>query len=79
MQTAQSTHLQNFEYDTNSSTVTITFQNGAVYQYPGVSPADYQRLVQSGGSGTAFWAFIRGKYTPTKIVAGAGKVDRRGR
>lgn len=70
MQTSQSSHLQNYDYDANTQMLTITFSNGAVYQYPGVSFDDYNRLSQSGGSGTAFWGFIRGKYTATKIAAG---------
>jgi hypothetical protein len=65
---AQSSHLQNYEYDASSQTVTITFVNGAVYRYSGVSFDDYNRLAQSGGSGTAFWAFIRNKYPAQKLV-----------
>ena len=75
MRVSQSTHLQNYEYDASSQTLTITFQNGAVYQYAGVPFEDYNRLVQSGGSGTAFWGFIRGKYTTAKIASGTSARD----
>lgn len=80
MRTSQSSHLQHYDYDPESQTLTITFINGAVYQYPGVSFDDYNRLTQSAGGGTAFWAYIRGKYTATKIASGAsmeGKGSRR--
>lgn len=80
MNTSQSSHLQNYEYDPDSSTLTVSFTNGAVYQYPGVSFEDYNRLLQSGGSGTTFWGFIRGKYTGAKIASGVsmkGKGSRR--
>lgn len=71
MRTAQSSHLQNYEYEADSQTLTVTFLNGAVYQYSGVSFDDYNRMVQSGGSGTAFWAYIRKRYSASKIASGA--------
>jgi len=68
MPVAQSSHLQSYDYDTNSQTLTVEFTNGTVYQYPGVSLEDFNRLAQSGGGGTAFWAFIRNKYTGAKVA-----------
>ena len=68
MRVAQSSHLQSYDYDADNSTLTVEFQNGAVYQYPGVSFDDYNRLVQAGGAGSVFWAFIRGKYSGQKVV-----------
>jgi hypothetical protein len=70
MRVAQSSHLQSYDYDQNTQTLSIEFQNGAVYQYPGVSFEDYNRLVQAGGAGTTFWAFIRAKYSAAKITPG---------
>lgn len=66
MPVAQSSHLQNYDYDPNGQTLTVTFQNGASYQYSGVSMDAYEKLRQSGGSGTVFWAEIRNKAT-TKL------------
>ena len=76
MNTAQSSHLQNYEYQADSQTLTVTFLNGAVYQYAGVSFDDFNRLMQSGGSGTTFWSAIRNRYRANKIASGvsmAGK------
>ena len=67
MAVAQSSHLQTFEYDGDSQTLTITFQNGSVYQYSGVPVTDFNRMVQAGGGGTVFWDVIRTKYPATKI------------
>ena len=64
---AQSSHLQAYDYDTESQTLMITFQNGATYQYSGVSLADFQELARAGGGGTVFWDRIRTKYPATKI------------
>jgi hypothetical protein len=67
MSIAQSTHLQSYDYDMESQTLTITFQNGATYQYTGVSLSDFEALAKAGGGGTVFWDTIRNKYPATKI------------
>jgi hypothetical protein len=36
MPVAQSSHLQNFEYDPESQTLMITFVNGDIYRYSNV-------------------------------------------
>ena len=69
MPVAQSSHLQNYEYDPNSQLLTIQFVNGAVYQYAGVPAYEFYNMAQSGGAGTYFWAKIRGKY-PTQLITG---------
>jgi lysyl-tRNA synthetase class 2 len=68
MPVAQSSHLQNYEYDPNTQTLTVEFQNGAVYNYAGVPVTEYNDMVQSGGAGTYFWAKIRYRYPTTKVV-----------
>ena len=68
MPTAQSHHLQSYEYDQERQTLSVTFVNGAVYMYSGVSLDDYNRLMQSGGSGGTFWSYIRDRYPGQKIV-----------
>jgi len=68
MPVAQSSHLQSYDYDGASQTLTVQFLNGTVYQYPGVSLEDFTRLAQAGGGGTVFWSLIRNKYSGTKIA-----------
>lgn len=71
MRTAQSSHIQNYEYQADSQVLTVTFLNGATYQYPGVSFEAYNQFMQSGGSGTAFWSYIRRRYPGSKMASGA--------
>lgn len=79
MNTAQSSHLQNYEYQADSQVLTVTFLNGASYQYGGVSFDDYNRLLQSGGAGSIFWSVIRNRYPATKIAAGTSMAGKGGR
>jgi hypothetical protein len=67
MAVAQSSHLQEHHYDPNTETLTIQFQNGAIYQYAGVPKTIYDTFHQNGGAGTYFWTKIRGRYATTKI------------
>jgi hypothetical protein len=68
MPVAQSSHLQEYEYDAASETLTVQFQNGSVYQYSGVPMDRYEKLRQSGGSGTVFHSEIRGRYAAAKLA-----------
>jgi len=47
--------------------MTITFQNGSIYQYSGVPINEFYAMAQNGGAGTYFHAKIRNKYPTTKI------------
>ena len=67
---AQSSHLQNYDYDPETQVLTIQFQNGAVYQYSGVPSFEFENLRQNGGSGTLFWSRIRDRYNFQKVSAG---------
>lgn len=73
MRIAQSSHLQSYQYDPNTETLTIQFVNGAVYQYAGVPITEFHNMAQSGGGGTYFWTKIRDKYPTTKIVEASKK------
>jgi hypothetical protein len=68
MKIAQSSHLQSYDYDPNTQTMTIQFVNGAIYQYAGVPITEFYNMAQSGGAGTYFWTKIRDKYPTQKIV-----------
>jgi lysyl-tRNA synthetase class 2 len=67
MAVAQSSHLSNYSYDPNTDTLTIQFQNGAIYQYAEVPINVFYSMSQSGGAGTFFHAKIRDQYPTTKI------------
>lgn len=67
MAVAQSSHLQSYDYDPDSQTLSVTFQNGSTYQYAGVSNEDFGKLTRAGGAGTVFWDSIRSKYAGVKI------------
>jgi len=67
MPIAQSSHLQSYEYDPESQTLTVEFQNGTIYQYTGVPQTEFWNMMQNGGGGTYFWSKIRDRYPTTKI------------
>ena len=68
MAIAQSSHLQEHQYDPNTQVLTIRFTNGAIYQYTGVPLNVANGLAKAGGGGTFFWKNIRYQYPTTKIV-----------
>ena len=68
MPVAQSSHLNSFDYDIGSQTLTIAFNNGSVYHYREVPLQEFENLKQAGSPGTYFWQNIRSKYGTTKIV-----------
>jgi excisionase family DNA binding protein len=72
MPVAQSSHLQSYDYDIESQTLTIQFQNGSTYTYSGVPLTEFNNMVQSGGAGTYFWSKIRNNY-PTTRLSGPGR------
>ena len=79
MPVAQSSHLQTYEYEPVTQTLTIQFQNGAIYQYAQVPITEFYNMAQSGGTGAYFWAKIRDRYPTTKIVGGLANTNNRRR
>jgi lysyl-tRNA synthetase class 2 len=77
MPVAQSSHLQAYEYDPASQTLTVQFTNGAVYTYAGVPETEYHNFAQSAGSGAYFHAKIRGQYRTTQLVGSMRNRSRR--
>ena len=70
MGVAQSSHLDRYEYNSETQTLTVEFHNGAVYQYAGVPQTVADTFAQNGGSGTFFHAKIRDQYHTTKLTGG---------
>lgn len=71
MPTAQSSHLQSYDYDEETQTLLVTFTNGDIYRYSNVPATEYWNLVQSGGSGSYFHSKIRMSY-PYEQIFDAG-------
>jgi hypothetical protein len=70
MRVAQSSHIQGYDYDQGSSTLTIQFTNGAVYNYGGVDANTYYAFAQSSSPGGYFHSKIKGQFAATKVAQG---------
>lgn len=70
MRTAQSSHIAAHDYDRATGSLVIQFLNGAVYEYAGVPPTEYDSFAQSSSPGIYFWSKIRNRYTTTPLVSG---------
>lgn len=46
----------------------IWFKNGSAFDYAGVTPEEYESLIQAGSIGKHFNAEIKSKYTGGKVV-----------
>jgi hypothetical protein len=57
--TAQSSHLQAYDYEPESQTLTVAVVDGPTYQYTGVPQDGADMLERNGGSGRYFAAAIR--------------------
>ncbi|MET1057724.1 MAG: KTSC domain-containing protein [Pedobacter sp.] len=57
-----STVIQNFYYDSATSTLTITFVSGNVYHYKDVPQKIYRSLNIAGSKGRYFNRFIKDKF-----------------
>lgn len=73
MPVAQSSHLQSYDYDPETQTLTVEFVNGAIYQYANVPQTEYWNLRQNGGSGGYFHTKIRNSYPFQKIFDPRGR------
>jgi hypothetical protein len=63
----ESSMIQSSKYDTNTLELSVTFNNGSVYNYQGVVESDYNAFVTGESTGAAFNAHIR-KYAGNKII-----------
>lgn len=60
MPALKSSHLKNADHDGNK--LRVTFHNGKVYEYNGVSLDDYNRLITAKSKGKHFRDNILGKF-----------------
>lgn len=68
---AQSSHLQKYDYSSDTSQLTVEFTNGAIYKYSGVPFQTYYGLTRSSSPGEYFHKNIRNnKKFETEKLAG---------
>ncbi|HEK21457.1 MULTISPECIES: KTSC domain-containing protein [unclassified Mucilaginibacter] len=68
-QAVQSTALRSVGYDAKKKILELEFkENSGVWQYFGISPATYKRLMNAASLGHYFVTRIKGKYPELRII-----------
>lgn len=62
-----STNISDINYDPQSETMSITFNNGSAYNYLSVPEGVYMRLMSAPSKGEYFAQYIRGRFATTKV------------
>lgn len=62
-----SSNIRTIGYHAESMTLEIEFNNGAVYQYQGVSQAEYDAFMNAGSKGTHLNANIKNRFPCVKL------------
>jgi len=62
-----SSNIRSIGYDSDSMTLEVEFNSGAVYQYQGVPQSEYDALMNAGSKGTHFNANIKNRYPSSKL------------
>jgi len=62
-----SSNIQSIGYDSDSMTLEVEFNSGAVYQYQGVPQSEYDVLMNAGSKGAHFNANIKNRYPCVKL------------
>ena len=57
-----SSHIRDAEYNEDTRTMTVTFVGGEKYDYPGVTPDDYQAFMQASSKGSFLHKWIIPRY-----------------
>lgn len=73
MPVAQSSHIQTYDYDPDTRTLTIQFTNGALYNYNGVDANTYYAFAQSNSPGSYFHTKIKGQFASVLLSPGPRK------
>jgi len=63
----KSSHIKSAEYDKESHELSIVFENGKRYRYPGVPEFHYNNLLKAHSVGKYFHARINGTYKGIKV------------
>ena len=62
-----SSNIRSIGYDSDSMTLEVEFNSGAVYQYQGVQQSEYDAFMNAGSKGTYFNANIKNRYPTVKL------------
>jgi hypothetical protein len=62
-----SSNIRSIGYDSDSMTLEVEFNSGAVYQYQGVPQSESDALMSAGSKGTHFNANIKNRYPTVKL------------
>lgn len=62
-----SSSIRAIGYDSDSQTLEVEFNYGAVYQYSGVSQSEYEGMMNADSKGKYFNANIKGSYPFMKL------------
>ena len=62
-----SSNINTVHYDNHHSLLSITFNDGSVYNYANVSPEKYKALMNAPSKGSYLHSHIKGKYATTKL------------
>jgi hypothetical protein len=62
-----SSNIRSIGYDSDSMTLEVEFNSGAVYQYQGVPQAEYDAVMNAGSKGRYFNASIKNRFPCVKL------------
>lgn len=62
-----SSNIEDVEYDEQSETMSVTFNNGSTYALFNVPKAVYERLINAGSIGSYYASNIKGRYSTSKV------------
>lgn len=63
----ESSNIKSSTHDENRNIMTVTFLNGSIYEYRGLTREVYELYKTGESQGKAFWRYIRNIYPYTKI------------
>jgi len=67
MTPVSSSNIRAIGYDAETSTLTIEFHGGRVYEYRSVPESVYRRLMDASSHGTYFSDYIKDRYSTARI------------
>lgn len=62
-----SSNIEEVEYDEQSQTMSVTFNNGSTYALFNVPKGVYERLIKAGSIGSYYASNIKGRYSTSKV------------
>jgi len=66
-QLVSSSNIRAIDYDASTSTLTVEFHGGRVYQYSGVPESVYRGLMSAASHGSYFSDYIKDRYSTARI------------